>query len=206
MLERIRISIARASEIRNLERLVAASPRAKACNIHQLGHDRAVWCIPVPGQADRYMSASAGHIGSEMFAVHVDADAFYLAWLRSDEQCVLRSQMPRDYKYAYAVDGFAQGSSNPVPLADVGAWNDERGRSHIGFTKRNHAELLAHLQRRSFVSGAGLRARVGRAAASHGRDEPRADLLRGSVCTRRAAKCAEPITQPRAAAMMSLSL
>ncbi|MEP9642037.1 hypothetical protein DXO206_023120 (plasmid) [Xanthomonas oryzae pv. oryzae] len=134
MLERIRISIARASEIRNLERLVAASPRAKACNIHQLGHDRAVWCIPVPGQADRYMSASAGHIGSEMFAVHVDADAFYLAWLRSDEQCVLRSQMPRDYKYAYAVDGFAQGSSNPVPLADVGAWNDERGRSHIGFT------------------------------------------------------------------------
>jgi hypothetical protein len=134
MLERIRNSIARASEIRTLERQVAASPRAKACSIHQLGHERVVWRVPVLGQADRYMSASASHIGSEMFAVHVDADAFYLAWLRSDDQCVLRSQMPCDYKYAYAVDGFAQGSSNPVPLADVGAWNDERGRTHIGFT------------------------------------------------------------------------
>ena len=134
MLERIRSSIARASEIRNLERQVAASPRAKACNIHQLGHERAVWCVPVPHQANRYMSASAGHIGTEMFVVHVDADAFYLAWLRCDEQCVLRSQMPRDYKYAYAVDGFAQGNSNPVPLAEVAAWNDKRGRTHIGFT------------------------------------------------------------------------
>ncbi|WP_321959534.1 plasmid fertility inhibition factor family protein [Burkholderia cenocepacia] len=134
MFERIRISIARATEIRNLERQVAASPCVKACDIHQLSHDRAVWRIPVPGQDDRYMSASASEIATEMFVVHVDGDAFYLAWLRSGDQCILRSQMPRDYKYAYAVDGFAQGRSNPVPLADVGAWNDERGRTHIGFT------------------------------------------------------------------------
>jgi len=134
MLERIRLSVARAAELRNLERQVATSPRARACSIHEITRERAVWRVPVPGQPDRYISASAGHAGDETFAVHVDADAFYLAWLRSDEQCVVRAQMPRDYKYAYAVDGFAQGSANPVPLADVGAWNDERGRTHIGFT------------------------------------------------------------------------
>ncbi|QPB72731.1 hypothetical protein XFHB_13030 (plasmid) [Xylella fastidiosa] len=136
MIDRIRISIARAREIRNLERQVAASPRARACNIHQLSYDCAIWRIPVSGQADRYMSASAGYSGKETFVVHVDANAFYLAWLRSgsDKHCVLRSQMPSDYKYAYAVDGFAEGSSNPVPLAEVGAWNDDRGRTHIGFT------------------------------------------------------------------------
>nr|WP_240030459.1 hypothetical protein [Xylella fastidiosa] len=142
ILERIRISIARAREIRNLERQVAAATRARACNIHQLSYDCAIWRISVPGQADRYMSASSGYSDKETFAVHVDANAFYLAWLcsGSDKHCVLRSQMPSDYKYADAAHGFAQGSTNPVPLAEVyhGPLIKLDDRSHVWVKRKDH--------------------------------------------------------------------
>ena len=43
--------------------------------------------------------------------------------------------MPNDDKYRWAVDGFAQGPRNPVPLAEAGAYRDLNScRLHLSFT------------------------------------------------------------------------
>ncbi|ABO60510.1 hypothetical protein Bcep1808_7640 (plasmid) [Burkholderia vietnamiensis G4] len=69
-LQRIYTSNARAADVRNLERQVTTSPRARASSIYEITRDRAVWRVPVPGQSDRYMSASAGHVGDDHFQDH----------------------------------------------------------------------------------------------------------------------------------------
>ncbi len=91
----------------------------------------AVWRIVVPGMADRFMRAESCALDGNSFAVMVDGDGFYHAWLASNGHvgCPLRVDMPADRKFASAVDGFARGISSPVPLADVEAMRTARGIS-----------------------------------------------------------------------------
>ncbi|CAE6824103.1 hypothetical protein R69658_05988 [Paraburkholderia aspalathi] len=140
MLGRIRLALERSRELKQLERDTQILPRPDPCELARLDSQKAVWRVPVPGQADRFMSASSGGINQEMFVVQVDTEALYKSWLsgspavrqkRSDD-CVPRSKMPADYKYKHAVDGFAQGEKNPVPLADAGVYH--KGKAvHVGF-------------------------------------------------------------------------
>lgn len=107
----------------------------------RLDDDKAVWRVPVPGEDDRFMSAKSGGIDREKFVVQVDTELFYRTWLagtsawgkRDSADCVLRSEMPGDYKYPHAVSGFSQGRDNPVPLAEVNAWRDG-SKVRVGFT------------------------------------------------------------------------
>lgn len=46
---------------------------------------------------------------------------------------VCRHQMPFDYKYKWAVDGFSHGIKQPVPLAEVEAHREPNGYFYIGF-------------------------------------------------------------------------
>jgi len=103
-------------------------------------HNRATWRIEVPGQNDRFMSLRSG-AGDDFYVVHVDTERFYRTWLNCSPalrgirccDCVLRENMPNDYKYHWAVDGFSHGIDIPVPLAYAGAWMDE-DLARIGFT------------------------------------------------------------------------
>ncbi len=103
-------------------------------------HNHATWRIQVPGQCDRFMSLRSG-AGNEFYVVHVDTEALYRTWLNCSPairgirccDCILRENMPNDYKYHWAVDGFSHGIDNPVPLAFVGAWMDD-DLAKIGFT------------------------------------------------------------------------
>lgn len=141
MLNQIRHAIARQIELRKLT--VASATHAVPPTPELVRSDAytAVWRVLVPDQADRFMSARSGAINGEMFVVHLDAEAFYRAWLQSSRalrgrrscDCVIRSTMPLDYKYRHAVTGFSHGVENPVPLAEVGAHQAGK-RLHIGFT------------------------------------------------------------------------
>ncbi|HCM7206543.1 TPA: fertility inhibition factor FiwA [Salmonella enterica subsp. enterica serovar Typhimurium str. D23580] len=139
VLAQLRTALGRARELRQLDR--ARSSRPRGCELVKLDHDKAVWRVPVPGQDDRFMSARSGGIDREKFVVQVDTELFYRTWLagtsawgkRDSGDCVLRSEMPADYKYRHAVSGFSQGPENPVPLAEVDAWRDG-GKVRVGFT------------------------------------------------------------------------
>lgn len=141
MLNKIRRSFARRRELKELDSSVMSRPKPKPPELVQLDVLKAVWRVPVPGQADRFMSADPGAINQEMFVVRVDTEAFYRAWLRSSstgretrsDNCLLRSEMPQDYKFKHAVQGFSHGKENPVPLAFAGA-HQERDRVDIGFS------------------------------------------------------------------------
>ncbi|ELM8940453.1 hypothetical protein Q2R95_004367 [Escherichia coli] len=141
MLNRIRRAFARRRELKELDASVVSRPRPAPAELVQVDAREAVWRVPVPGQADRFMSAKPGAINDEMFVVRVDTEAFYRAWLRSSstgretrsDNCLLRSEMPQDYKFKHAVQGFAHGRENPVPLAFAGA-HQERDRVDIGFS------------------------------------------------------------------------
>lgn len=93
-----------------------------------LFHERkAVWKVPCAGAQDAFVSLEPSASDADRYLVHVDAERFYRMWLnraaalndpaRADA-CVLLSDMPKDYKYPHAADGFAQGRANPVPLAE----------------------------------------------------------------------------------------
>lgn len=137
MLNQIRYTIARQAELR---KLAAPHPVPPIPELVRSEAFTAVWRVTVPGQADRFMSARSGAINREVFVVHLDAEAFYRAWLESSPtlrrrrscDCVIRSAMPLDYKYRHAVAGFSHGVENPVPLAEIGAHQAGR-RLHIGF-------------------------------------------------------------------------
>lgn len=137
MLNQIRYALARQVELR---KLAAPHPVPSAPELVRNDAFTAVWRVLVPGQADRFMSARSGAINGEVFFVHLDAEAFYRAWLQSSPalrgrrscDCVIRAAMPNDYKYRHAVAGFSHGVENPVPLAEVGAHQAGR-RLHIGF-------------------------------------------------------------------------
>ncbi|MDZ6457374.1 hypothetical protein U4U03_22645 [Escherichia coli] len=141
MLTRLKGFLARRRELKELDVSVVGRPRPAPAELVQVDAREAVWRVPVPGQADRFMSAKPGAINDEMFVVRVDTEAFYRAWLRSSstgretrsDNCPLRSEMPQDYKFKHAVQGFAHGRENPVPLAFAGA-HQERHRVDIGFS------------------------------------------------------------------------
>jgi hypothetical protein len=139
VLAQLRTALGRARELRQLDS--APGSRPKGCELVKLDDDKALWRVPVPGEADRFMSAKSGGIDREKYVVQVDTELFYRAWLasssawgkRDSTDCVLRAEMPADYKYHHAVSGFAQGRDNPVPLAEVDAWRED-GKVRVGFT------------------------------------------------------------------------
>lgn len=109
-------------------------------NLASVNLRQAVWEIHIPGQASQFMSAKSGAINDEFFVVRVDTERFYYTWLKSSPaifdrhgaDCILRSDMPRDYKYKDAASGFANGKENPVPLAHVYV-NMDKEHARIGF-------------------------------------------------------------------------
>jgi len=127
-------------ELCKLKYKVKTSTRPSPPNLISVDSSRAIWEVPIPGQVSRFMSTKSGAIDDEFFVVRVDTEAFYYTWLKSSPaisdqhgaDCVLRSDMPRDYKYNDAIDGFANGKENPVPLAHVDAHMDKE-HARIGF-------------------------------------------------------------------------
>lgn len=122
-------------ECAEFERRLAVMARPAPPELEQATTQRATWRIAVSGQADRFMSTTPGAIDDQMFVVRVGTEAFYAAWLKSSAaqrertsaDCVLRKDMPADYKYHHAAEGFAAGSENPVPLALVRAQREGDG-------------------------------------------------------------------------------
>ena len=122
-------------ELAALDRKPEPSPASAAELVHVRNH-RALWRIAIPGRADRFMSLEKGGMDDDRFVVMADARRFYRAWLASSLDAVhdrrdvtarVLRDMPADYKYRYAVQGFAAGRSSPVPLATVGASEPGKG-------------------------------------------------------------------------------
>ncbi|WP_336928149.1 plasmid fertility inhibition factor family protein [Acinetobacter oleivorans] len=110
--------------------------------MESINHKRAVWNINLENNKICRMRNEFGCIDNKFYIVHVDALKFYYYWLVSsiylDDQhrsnhCILRKDMPNDYKFKHAIDGFSISEHNPVPLAFVSA-RFEHGNPYIGFT------------------------------------------------------------------------
>ncbi len=75
------------------------------------------------------MKLDLGGRGENGRVVMLDAARFYREWIASSLEgqigrastVPLKRDMPIDYKFHYAVDGFLEDKHNPVPLADGGA-------------------------------------------------------------------------------------
>lgn len=111
---------------------------------------RAIWSIPLKDGGEAFVSAKKNlGINDEMYVVEVDADRFYYHWLKSTLEsgghCVPLQNMPEDYKYHLAEEGFAQGLKNPVPLAEVTAY-ELYGQDYVSFSNgiTRSFWLLAH--------------------------------------------------------------
>lgn len=132
--------IAKYIELYKLDHEVKTATKPSPPNLISIDSLRAIWEVSMPGQTSRFMSAMSGAINDEFFIVRVDTEAFYYTWLKSSpaiwerqaSDCVLRVDMPTDYKYKYAVEGFAHGKENPVPLAHIGVDMD-KNHARIGF-------------------------------------------------------------------------
>ena len=141
MFSLIKAELARHRELKQLEADARRRPRPSVPQLVGLDRDTATWMVPIPGERPRFMRATAGMMQHEFFVVMVDGEAFYHAWLlcspvrnrRGVADCIMRVEMPNDYKYKYAVAGFAHGIENPVPLATCGAFREGK-RVGIGFT------------------------------------------------------------------------
>lgn len=110
----------------------------------------AVWSIPLNDGGRAFVSASRyPYLNDEIYVVEVDADRFYYHWLKSTlergGECVPVQEMPGDRKYRQAEEGFAEGRKNPVPLAEVNAY-ETGGMDYVGFTNgvTRSFWLLAH--------------------------------------------------------------
>jgi len=114
-------------ELGRLDRDGLPAPAAAPDLVH-VRNNVAVWRLPVPGHADRYLKLDVGASG-DRHVVMLDAARFYREWIVSSLKAPvgrsstvsLKRDMPIDYKFHYAEDGFAAGKNNPVPLADAGA-------------------------------------------------------------------------------------
>lgn len=134
-------AVRRYLELRRLDKSSSNRQSPVECKLVSVSYRTALWCVPIPGQSDVFMSTCSAAIDDEFFVVHVDTEAFYRHWLagaplngkRRSADCKLRCEMPSDYKYEGAVRGFSHGQTNPVPLADAGAWLDGK-KARIGFT------------------------------------------------------------------------
>lgn len=126
---------------RGLDRVLANRTVPALPELVQCDTRKAVWQIDVPQNASCYMSAESGHIDDILYVVQLDTEAFYRAWLHSThtakqerpDDCRLRRDMPLDYKFHRAAEGFAQGRQNPVPLAELSVYAHDH-RLSIGFT------------------------------------------------------------------------
>lgn len=110
--------------------------------MESINHNGAIWKIELPNGKSCFMENRFCAINKELYVVHVDAQKFYFYWLISslylDDQhrsnhCLLINDMPNDYKFKDAADGFSRGLKNPVPLAFLSA-RYENGNPYIGFT------------------------------------------------------------------------
>lgn len=105
-------------------------------SVVEANEDEVVFEVPVTGQETRYMCAKASRIPERAFVVMVDANAFFNAWMTCSQgrpaDCVPREEMPLDSKYDFAVNGFAAGRENPVPLAVCQPY-EEDGKDMISF-------------------------------------------------------------------------
>jgi hypothetical protein len=110
---------------------------------HDKETDSAVWKIHVPNQPPRSMRLGHVPADSGQHVVLVDADRFYRAWLNrpmpvndlhGTDGCPLRADMPKDRKYASAVEGFDLEARTAVPLANVHCQRAENGEPRIMFT------------------------------------------------------------------------
>jgi hypothetical protein len=110
---------------------------------HNKETDSAVWKIHVPNQPPRSMRLDHVPADSDRHVVMVDADKFYRAWLNrpmpvndphGTDGCPLRADMPKDRKYASAVEGFDLEARTPVPLASVHCQRAANGEPQIMFT------------------------------------------------------------------------
>lgn len=143
VLAKARFNNAVKSEMQAVDAAIAARPPAPAPAMVSLDENKAVWKIKVPGKDDCFMSLTSGMNDQSRHVVMVDADKFYRAWLARAtpasehgrvDQCLLRKDMPTDYKYAGAVDGFKRGRENPVPLAECYGAKDDAGGTRVTFT------------------------------------------------------------------------
>lgn len=108
----------------------------------RINHKSAVWEIQLANEKTCLMRCDFGAIDDELYVVHVDAQKFYYYWLVSSlyqehehrsSDCVLIKDMPKDYKFKYAEEGFAANKNSPVPLAFLSARYVD-GHPFIGFT------------------------------------------------------------------------
>lgn len=114
-------------ELHALDKQLAQEPRPELPNIVRYDPRHGpIWRLKVPGKADAFMCLPI-YAGSNYRVVYVHGTAFYRAWLASGvrhyQSCHLRRDMPNDRKFKDAVSGFAEGSENPVPIAEVVPWS-----------------------------------------------------------------------------------
>ena len=93
---------------------------------------QAIWKVKLDKGQFCFMSVDSCEGNDTKWVVHVDADRFYYRWLKSFKNEMLKGQvsfdvplrqdMHLDRKFADAVEGFAEGVENPVPLADVNVY------------------------------------------------------------------------------------
>ncbi|MFX1695877.1 hypothetical protein [Paraburkholderia sp. A1RO-1] len=55
MFAELRYAIGRARELLQLDREAQTCKRPNGCELVRLDHDKAVWRVPVPGHADRFI-------------------------------------------------------------------------------------------------------------------------------------------------------
>ena len=130
-------------EIFKLEAAFSDGYKAPAAPVMKsINHKSAVWEIQLANSQTCLMRCNFGAIDNEFFVVHVDAQKFYYYWLISSlyeehkhrsSHCVLIKDMPNDYKFKHAVDGFGYNQNSPVPLAFLSARYVD-GHPYIGFT------------------------------------------------------------------------
>lgn len=121
------------NKIRGDGRLDNASPPLLEC----FRGNTAIWSTNVNSNQKCYMCVSATpFMNDQRYVLMVNTRRFYEAWLsnlgrdgsnRRGLDCVLKSQMPSDYKYKNAAEGFSLGIDNPVPLAEVSATEEVNG-------------------------------------------------------------------------------
>lgn len=123
-------------ELHALDKQLAQEPRPELPKIVRYDPRRGpIWRLNVPGKADAFMCLPI-YAGSNYRVVYVHGTAFYRAWLASGvrdyQACPLRREMQNDGKFKHAVSGFAEGSENPVPIAEV-APSNRSSQLFVGF-------------------------------------------------------------------------
>lgn len=114
-------------ELGRLDRDGLPAPAAAPELVH-VRNNVAVWRLAVPGHDDRFVKLDVSG-GGNRCVVMLDAARFYREWIASSLEAPvgrastvpLKRDMPIDYKFHWADEGFAEGRDNPVPLADGGA-------------------------------------------------------------------------------------